>query len=157
MKHYLWGMILITLCALPAAAQDWEQVQKPRKTVRFVMVDVIVDSGNKTLAAYQIEVTDPTGRAKIVGIEGGTHPAFAKRPPYYDAAALNKGRVIVAAYTTAKKLPSGKTRVARLHMQITGDGDIDYTLKLHTAASAKGEKIAATVTTETPEREGKEQ
>ena len=49
----------------------------------FRVVDIFVDAKGKSLAAYQLEWKVASHNAKIVGIEGGDHPAF-KQPPNYD-------------------------------------------------------------------------
>jgi hypothetical protein len=53
----------------------------------FTFVDVFIDPQGKPLAAYQFELRTTAGEAKLVGIEGGEHAAFA-HPPYYDPKAL---------------------------------------------------------------------
>ena len=120
----------LTLAAGPASEQ----------AVRFTIVDVRIDPKGTGLAAYQIEfVAD--ARVKLVGIEGGEHAAFAQ-PPYYDPAALSRNRVIVAAFNTSSDLPKSETRVARLHVQITGSEQTpDWTVKLIVASSAEGKAI----------------
>lgn len=90
--------------------------------VRFESVDVFVDSGESPLSAYQFELQAPPRDgfdAVIVGIEGGEHAAYAS-PPYYDPAALQQQRVVIAAFSVAseERLPRGRVRVARLHMQL---------------------------------------
>jgi hypothetical protein len=112
--------------------------------VRFVPVSVYIDSGDAALAAYQFELTVTKGDAKIVGIEGGRHSAFSS-PPYYDPAALMNSRVIIAALSTAKDLPAGKTRVTTIHMQITGDTEPEYALKLVVAANKDAKQIPAKI------------
>jgi hypothetical protein len=113
--------------------------------VRFGALEVYVDPGQTPLAAYQFEVTARTGNVALVGLEGGDHPAF-KSAPYYDTRALLRNKVIVAAFSTAADLPHGRTRVATLMVQITGDAEPAYDAKLVTAGSADGKPIAATVT-----------
>src|SRR5439155_1207563 len=68
---------------------------------RFRTVAVYVDAGQAPLAAYQVEITvgDTAPTAKIVGVEGGSADAF-RAAPYYDPAALQGGRIIIAAFTT---------------------------------------------------------
>ena len=112
-------------------------------SVRFAAVDVFVDSGSKPLAAYQLELTATKGEVKIVGIEGGEHAAF-RTPPYYDPAAMMHDRVILAAFNTGTSLPSGKGRVARIHVQISGEVAPQYESRLVLAASSDGRRIAAT-------------
>ena len=128
---------------------------------RFVAMDIFVDSGSKTLAAYQIEITsqDAPGQTLLSGVEGGEHPAF-EAPPRYDAQALHPQdnqpcRIIIAAFDVGHDLPRGKTRVARLHMQYRGPSDSMPQLVARVMASATegGEKIDA-VATLTPSAPG---
>lgn len=143
---------VVAVCCVLAHAQE-PGARTPRlagtpttqAAVRFAAVDVYVDSGEKPLAAYQFELTAKTGSFKIVGVEGGQHAAFAP-PPYYDPAALSRDRIIIAAFNTAADLPTGKTRVARIHVRITGNEDPEYVVKLTVAAAANGERLAATAT-----------
>lgn len=100
----------------------------------FAPVDVFIDSGTTPLAAWQVEVTpraEQDGvRVTLVGIEGGEAGVY-ERPAHYDPAALapsGGGRVVLAAFSTAglSKLPSGRVRVARLHVLVEGgeQGDV---------------------------------
>lgn len=135
------AVCLLALVAASVAAQDVGE----RPAVRFAPVDVYVDAGRAPLAAYQFEFTAPADRVKLVGVEGGESAAFAPAP-YYDPAALMHDRVIVAAFSTGRDLPAGRTRVARLHLMITGEGEPDYGLKLQVAADGNGHEIPATAT-----------
>lgn len=91
-------------------------------SVRFVAVDVFVDSGAQALAAYQFEFV--AKNAQIVGLEGGD--SVFHDAPYYDPAALHPAqesaddRIMVAAFSTASDLPRGRVRVARLHLMLDG-------------------------------------
>ena len=67
----------------------------------------------------------------------------AKKPPYYDPAALSHRRVIVAAFNTGSDLPRGRTRVARLMIQMRGDAKPTYDAKLTGSASADAKAIPA--------------
>lgn len=129
----LASKVFCWLSAAPGSAQDVPEV-------RFEALAVVVDSRETPLAAYQFEILERTRSVKIVGIEGGAHPAF-EEPPYYDPKAMLQNRVIVAAFTTEEDLPRGKTRVARLHVQVTGDGEPEYDARLVVAASSEGEEI----------------
>ncbi len=91
--------------------------------VRFEAIDIFVDAGEQPLSAYQFELTTPVRegwQASIVGVEGGAHPAF-KAAPYYDPQALRASRIIIAAFSIDDALPTGRTRVARLHMELRRD------------------------------------
>jgi hypothetical protein len=131
----LFGVGGLAQEARPAPADDSARV-------RFESVDVYIDSGRAPLAAYQVEFIANADRVAIVGIEGGEHPAFAE-PPYYDPAALTQHRVIIAAFSTAKDLPIGRTRVARLHLRVQGTEEAEYSTKLLVAATLNGELIDA--------------
>jgi hypothetical protein len=141
-------LIVIWLCALaaPLFAQR-PAVEEPR--VRFCAVDVYVDATNAPLAAYQLEFAATNGVAKIVGIEGGEAPAF-REAPFYDPKAMQHDRVIIAAFSaeSADHLPSGKTRVATIHLQISGAEAPAFEVKLKTAADSNGNRIAAGVSAE---------
>ncbi|MCA9083993.1 MAG: hypothetical protein KDA81_08055 [Planctomycetaceae bacterium] len=129
-----------------AVAVEVVQVEGPndvdRQAVRFEAIDVFVDSGDLPLAAYQFELTSRTPGVEIVGIEGGDHAAFAE-PPYYDPKAMNHNRVIIAAFHAGENVPSGRSRVARIHVQLQGPGLKEYATKLSVAASTAGEEIPA--------------
>ncbi len=111
-------------------------------SIRFEAIDVFVDSGNQPLAAWQLELSCHTKDVEIVGIEGGEHPAF-KEPPYYDPRAMNNNRVILGAFSmnSDEQLPTGRSRVARVHLQVTGPGERLWHTELTTAASSDGRKI----------------
>ncbi|MEO2031765.1 MAG: hypothetical protein ABGZ35_06745 [Planctomycetaceae bacterium] len=110
--------------------------------VRFEAVDVIVDSGETPLAAWQFEIQSRSPGVEIVGIEGGEHEAFAE-PPYYDPKAMNSDRVILAAFSTADELPSGRSRIARLHLQLEGPGPREFEVQVKVMATIDGEPIPA--------------
>ena len=146
----IW-LVLLTLgsLALPGFAQ--ESAPKP-EPVRFRTVDIFVDSTNQPLAAYQIEFAAPAG-AKIVGIEGGEHAAF-KEAPFYDPKAMQHERVIIGAFSTAAvdKLPTGKTRVATIHLQTTSQQTAQLEVQVKAAATVGGEKIAVHANAEEKQR-----
>ena len=108
---------------------------------RFTYVDVMLDTKAKPLAAYQFEFTGGEG-CQIVGIEGGGHVAFAD-PPYYDPAAMEHDRVIAAAYSMDAALPTGQTRISRLHLWLSGKPA--FQIRLITAASTDGKPMAADI------------
>ncbi|MEZ0266765.1 MAG: hypothetical protein ACAI43_18710, partial [Phycisphaerae bacterium] len=114
---------------------------------RFTYVDLTIDPAGKPLAAWQIEFAAEVGTVSLVGIEAGEHPAYAKRPAYYDPAALAGRRVIVGDYSLDKTLPAARTRVARLMLEIRGGVAPQYVAKLTAAADPDGKQIpGATVT-----------
>jgi hypothetical protein len=115
--------------------------------VSFVPCHIYLDSGEHPLAAYQFELKIKRGDVKIVGVEGGEHPAFGDAP-YYDPAALSRNRIIIAAFNTAESLPTGRTRIATLHLQVTGEVVPDYESVLTVSADAEGKSIPTTITFE---------
>lgn len=117
----------------------------PPASMRFTTVDIYVDAGTTPLAAWQVEFAAEAGDVTVVGIEGGAHTAFRKAP-YYDPKALKGGRVIVAAFSTKADLPVGRTRVARLHLQVSGAKKPQYVAKLQAASNRDGQRIDARVT-----------
>ena len=143
------SIILAGICFIvPVLAQQSEQdYPTARPGVRFAPLHISLDSGNKSLAAYQFELKTAAGHIEIVGVEGGKHKAF-KEAPYYDPAALAKDRIIIAAFSTAGDLPKGRTRIATIHLQIAGDAKPQYELKLTVAADADAKEIPAEITFE---------
>ena len=136
------GWLAILFCALTVSVFG----QPSASDVHFRAIDVYVDSGNTPLAAYQLEFSVTNVPTTIVGIEGGSPKAF-REPPFYDPKAMQGERVIIAAFSTEapEHLPSGKTRVATIHIMTTGEARPAFNLKLQTAADPAGKKISATV------------
>jgi hypothetical protein len=144
MKAKVIGLLVtLSIVAPLLAGASARTSEKPAQgRVRFAPVHVYLDSGDKPLAAYQFELRAKTGRIKIVGVEGGEHPAF-QEAPYYDPAALMNDRIIIAAFNTGSDLPHGRTRIATIHLQILGDAEPQYELKLMAVADDNGQEIPA--------------
>ncbi len=145
MKRYMALSLALACGAISLAAGQVGRDSEPG--VRFAPLHVYLDSGQDTLAAYQFELKAVTGQIKIVGVEGGDHAAFGEAP-YYDPLALANDRIIIAAFNTGESLPTGRTRVATIHLQITGETEPEYELKLIVAADAEGSEIPAELTLE---------
>ncbi|MBN2181297.1 MAG: hypothetical protein JW715_05235 [Sedimentisphaerales bacterium] len=145
--------VLISACLTAAvlAHQSDEYETDVRQKVRFAPLHIYLDSGNRALAAYQFELKAVAGQIEIVGVENGEHPAFGE-PPYYDKAALAGGRIIIAAFSTDKDLPKGRTRIATIQLRIIGDAEPRYELELTVAADADGNEIPAKITYEKGEQ-----
>jgi hypothetical protein len=137
MKTWLCILLFGLAAGLPAQQPATEEGRS-----RFCAVDIYLDSGSTPLAAYQLEFAATNGAVKIVGIEGGEHPAF-RQPPFYDPKALQHERVILASFSTAaaSALPTGRTRVATVHYQSSDTQAPRFQLKLQTAADAQGAKV----------------
>ncbi len=133
-----WLLFFLRLAA-PLYAQQSALEEGP---TRFCAVDIFIDSKGAPLAAWQIEFAATNGVAKIVGIEGGESGSFLN-PPFYDPKAIQNDHVIIAAFSTAPvtKLPTGKTRVATIHLQISGTIQPQFELKLQAASDANGNRI----------------
>ncbi len=111
---------------------------------RFVSLNVVVDSGDKPLAAWQLEFSAKQGMVSVVGVGNGQHPAY-DQPPHYDPRAMRQDRIIMAAYSTAEaeKLPTGKTVVATINLMIEGPQPAVFESKMVAAADAGGERLNA--------------
>jgi hypothetical protein len=155
-------IVIILICIsliVPVLAQQADRYETAvQQKVRFAQLHIYLDSGNRALAAYQFELKATAGRpalakadVKIVGVENGEHPAF-KEPPYYDPAALANDRIIIAAFSTGKNLPKGRTRVTTIQLQIIGEVEPKYALELTVAGDANGNEIPAEITYEKGEQ-----
>ena len=132
--------------AAPLFAQ---QPVEEEGSATFRTVDIYVDSKGTPLAAYQIKISFTNANVKIVGIEGGEHPAF-REPPMYDPKALQHERAIIAAFNTSSEgqLPKSKTRVATIHVQASIEGGLQCVLKAQAAANPEGKRIVVEATWE---------
>lgn len=119
--------LLLALCVLSL-------LPKQQAAPRFVAMDIYAETGGRPLAAWQIELSCDPAQATIVGVEGS-----GEKPPYYDPAALQGGRIILASFSTEPALPTGRVLVARVHVQETGSPV--YTPTLMTAAAPGGERL----------------
>ncbi len=131
--------------AQPGAAEP-AAAARPAADVRFAAVDVFVDSP-APLAAWQFELSEATGAMAVVGVENGASEAFTDTPHYdLDAVARDRAdRIVVADYSLADRnaLPTGRTRVATVHVRLTGSGTPEFALQLIAAGDAEGQPIAA--------------
>jgi hypothetical protein len=135
-KCFMTAVILVLALYQPLIAKT----NQPPAGIHFFGMDLWVDSGNEALAAYQIEITYNRSSVKIVGLEGGQAGSFANAP-YYDQKGFESGRIIVAAFTTDKDAPKGRTRVATIHIAVEGNATPELTGKLMTAAQSGGRRI----------------
>ena len=148
------ALALLLLASLVLAQSPAPQAPSAGDVVRFGALDVFLDSGTLPLAAYQFEVKVTSGDVKLVGVEGGEHTAF-KRPPYYDPKALAGQRIVIAAFDIGADLPRGRTRVARLMVQVRGTITPTYAATVQVAASPEAKSIPATISiSDTPASEG---
>ncbi len=137
-----WFLLPVLLFGLAAQLLAQQPAAREGRS-GFCAVDIFVDSGSTPLAAYQLRFAGTNAVARIVGIEGGEHPAF-RQAPFYDPKAIQNELAVIASFSTAPaaELPKGKTRVATIHLQTTGTRPPGFELKLQTAADPQGNKIA---------------
>ena len=149
LKMSAWGAVLAM--TVLASLSAWPQAID--NSVRFATLDIYLETA-EPLAAWQFELRESAGQMLVVGVENGESPAFAGTP-YYDIEAVSEGRadrIVVADFTLgpAAELPTGRGRVARIHVQLSGSADPDYELRLVAAGGADGESIQASIEFETP-------
>ncbi len=131
----------------------------------FATIKITIDPLGKPLGAYQFQLTSPDASFKVLGVEGGGHPAFDHgRPPYFDPVVREAGadRLILAEYALprldAEQLPSEPVLIARVAVLFDQPIDADeppaINLLLTTAGDADGNKIQANLshTLQIPER-----
>jgi len=94
-RSVLCVLIVFALAAIGAgSAPAPAPAPLPPASGSFVAIDVTLPPPAHGLGSYQVEITAPQG-VRLVGVEGGDD-AFSA-PPYYDRAALQQNRVIIAA------------------------------------------------------------
>jgi hypothetical protein len=145
----LWFLLTVALIPTHAglgAEGDDPDPSRPKTGSRFTHVDLYIDPKGEPLAAWQLEFTAEVGKVSLVGVETGEHPAFSSKPPYYDPTALAGNRILLADFTLDPNPPKGKTRIARLMLEVKGDAPPQYVTKLITAANPDGKKITAELT-----------
>lgn len=146
------GSALVALLAL-FAARGQQPTFAPApdsaaSAVRFTTLDVFVAS-SEPLAAWQFELAERNGRMTVVGVENGDSAAF-RDAPYYDLETLQRGaadRIVIADFSlsNAASLPVGRTRVATVHLRLTGTAAPDYEVRLIAAGNSAGEPIDAAI------------
>lgn len=155
-RRWICAMLLFVAVALGGFARQPEGAGAPGADggVRFAAVHVIVDAGEESLGAYQIDVRAVGGDVKVVGVEGATADEGGKRAsafaraPYYDPKAMMGERVVIGDFSLHEGLPSGRVRVATVHVRIAGDRPARFEARVMAAADGEGQRIEATVTTE---------
>ena len=146
----LASLLGAALHAAPASRVPASRVEvgraEPGQTdeeLRFETVELVLDPVGETLAAWQVRLVDPSGRATVVGIEGGEDPAYAE-PPFHDPEALAGGELVLAAYDTSGAGPRTETRVARLHLAVRGAAPATFEVTVEVAAAREGAISGAT-------------
>jgi hypothetical protein len=116
--------------------------ETPAQTgVRFKTANLVINTNNKPLAAYQVELLYDKERVTIVGLEGGAIDGFDE-PPFYDRIGLEGGRIILAAFILDdRKAPQGKICVSRIHLRVADAQPIVLSARVITAAKPGGDSI----------------
>lgn len=145
-----WAGALLCAGVLTAACPSALQVDRGQS--RFEAVAIYLES-EEPVAAWQFELGDSSGRMRVVGVENGDSAAF-DGAPYYDLQAVSEGeadRIIVADYSLspADELPTGRSRIATIHVQLQGSAEPDYTVSLMAAGGEDGEPVPASIEYET--------
>lgn len=152
------GSIVATAAARTVAFQDDAgEHQRAGQDVRFVAVDITLDPAGEELAAYQLRIPEAPG-ITLVGVEGGEPASAFAKPPVYDPAALagqsdtdNQGApggaadqpmIVLAAFSLDGSIDR-PTRVARLHLQVTGRQAVELDPVVIAAGDPAGERLEA--------------
>ena len=139
---------IVGLCAVLCVAALPAPVRSDDAAVRFAALDIYLEA-SEPFAAWQFELSEGTGKMLVVGVENGESAAF-EDAPYYDLEAVRAGvaeRIVVADFTIrpVSELPSGRVRIATVHVRLNGPADPDYALRLIAAADEAGEPILASI------------
>ena len=145
-----WTVFLACAGLLTAACPSSLDVHAGE--TRFEAVAIYLES-DEPVAAWQFELSEASGRMRVVGVENGDSAAF-DGAPYYDLQAVNEGeadRIVVADYSLrpAEELPTGRSRIATVHVQLQGSAEPEYALSLMAAGGEDGEPVAASIELET--------
>lgn len=151
MKALLAGILL--LCAAWPVQAGAARHQGGNQ---FVAIDIFLESA-EPVAAWQFELDNPHGPMKVVGVENGESSAFGDAP-YYDREAVRRGavdRIIVADFSLAEasRLPSGRFRIATLHLMLDDANVPSFELDLVIAVTQDGRPIDAMLSYESGKRQ----
>lgn len=143
--------VLHALLAVLCAAAVLSTTAQPEAS-SFTTIDLFVVS-DTPVAAWQVELTERRGAMQIVGIERGDDSTF-RDPPFYDRVAIMRSatdRIVLASFSLsdAAQLQSGRVRIARVHVRMTGVPEPDYEARLVAAGTADGRPIDAQLNIET--------
>ena len=142
MRRFLLSL-LMTVLVLPLLSQ---QDKAPAATKVFQAYDLYVNISRGSVAAWQLEIKFPAQQAKIVGIGGGS--GVFSEPADYDSKALTSGRIILAAYSLEKDLPSGRVHLGRLQTYENKGAFASAEITLQALADAGGKNLNGHLTLE---------
>jgi len=136
MRHLPWLSLALVLLLVGSASAE-----RPRV---FGTIVLTIDAAGEELAGWQLRADFGKSDARIVGIEGGEHAAFASAP-HYDPRALNGGEIILAALSSHEELPTGPTVVAVIHVEHDRSGLPPLEVSELIAVGSDGNETPATV------------
>lgn len=140
MKTAAFTFYLFTLTLVLAGTVLGEEITA-QTGVRFKTANLVINTNNKPLAAYQVELLYDKERVTIVGLEGGAIDGFDE-PPFYDRIGMEGGRIILAAFILDdSKAPQGKICVSRIHLRVADAQPIVLSARVITAAKPGGDSI----------------
>lgn len=90
---------------------------------RVTTYELVIDSGEAALAAWQVELRFDAESARILRIDSADFPA--DMPLAFDHGGLSSGRLTVLALSTASALPNGSVSVARVQLFHRGNPNLD--------------------------------
>jgi hypothetical protein len=127
------------------AVRTGTQPKQKIEGASFRVIDIFLDPKGKSLGAYQLGWKVTTQNARIVGIEGGDHPAF-RNPPQYDPRAIQGERLVVAAFNAGaeKSLPRGRIRIGSIHIEAAPSAICRFEIENLEAADVQGRRISVT-------------
>jgi hypothetical protein len=145
------GWTIAALAALALLAPTGPAAETGAQTgglTSFEVHDVYLDVGSDALSAYEVEillgpVQAGEAGARLVGLEGNVELPF-QDPPHFDPRALRGQRVVIAAFSTAPaaELPTGRVRVATLHIEVEGPAP-ELEVRVRAVGDGAGKRIQA--------------
>ena len=140
--------IVLNLVAMLGLCLWQASTAEPLANHRFTAVNIYLETA-EPVAAWQFELDDRRGQTKIVGVENGESAAF-RDTPYYDREAVRLGmadRIVVADFSLEEpaKLPTGRIRIATLHLATAGKDEPAFDVDLVTAVTHDGRPIDASI------------
>lgn len=123
--------------------------------MRVLSYDIKLDTGSRSLAAFQVEVelsSPDTAAVTGLWLRGGDHPALQRRPYFNNRVTRDlknkpgsRVRIPLANFDTGGDLPSGDMLVARVVLTVVGTGHPGVTARLVVAAGPEAVAIPASV------------
>jgi hypothetical protein len=113
-KIHLLSALLLVVAFVPASVSTSAAEVAPQRA--FSTIEIYLDGGDQPLAAYQLTLQYAQADTRLVGIEGGSTPAFADAP-HYDPRALRGGTIKLAAMQLEGPWPTHRVHVATLHVE----------------------------------------